>query len=118
MAKYNLFSFFVPSTRLTSQDVLPNPDPSLPNPYFSTFTDIAFAQTMILFIETIFVLLIWHSERPLFWFCRYPKTKDKYDEGDEDKEVACKVGIMEMRIELQGVTYHERMTVSVYACRA
>ena len=64
---------------------MPNSDPTLDDPYFSTFTQIAFAQTMVLFIETVIVLAIWNGEARFFWFLRCNKDEEKLSEEEEDE---------------------------------
>ena len=71
------------------KDLVPNSDPDLGESYFAIFTQIAFGQTMVLFLETIVVLAIWNAERPLHWFLRCSQAKEQ--KNDEVEEMAYKV---------------------------
>ena len=50
---------------LLSKDMLPNTDTGRSgDPYFSLFCQVTFAQTMFLFFESIFVLVLWNADSP------------------------------------------------------
>ena len=85
-----IFPFSRWSNRL-SQDMVPNSDPEKDDPYFALFTMITFCQTMILFFETVVVLAIWNSQRPLHWFLKCSKPKELSIEKDEKQETRYKV---------------------------
>merc|ERR1712061_539946 len=74
---------------LAVKDLLPSSDPKKPDPYFSTFTMIVFAQTMILFIETILILSIWNSEKTIRWYLKR-RTKDISDQRQTTIEISYK----------------------------
>ena len=79
---YPIFFMFVKVTFYCShcflhqQDMLPNADTAeYGDPSFALFCQITFSQTMILFFESIFVLVLWHGDSPYSIFYQVKEQK-------------------------------------------
>ena len=69
---------------MSRKDVLPNSNDDS-YPFFSTFTELAFAQTMLLFVESVLSLTLWFSSGKLLWFLRTGKHKASNENGAKIK---------------------------------